>query len=222
MSNAILRLGEAYVGLLIDKSDSMAGVKAEVVRGVAEQARVLLETATERTHLLVETFSDNVNSVYDGEVPGFRIGFMEGYAPNGMTALMDGVGTMLRKMEPRVHDPRHRGAPATGLMVIFTDGEENVSRDYEPEGIRSWISKLRETGLWTFILMGPEETLDRTCQALGISRANARPFDSQAEAARRGFAATSTALTGYMDARQRGVASSEDVFAGVLGSGDEE
>ncbi len=220
--NAIVRLGPAYVGLAVDRSSSMNGLQEVVIEGVNEQARALLETATDRTFLTLATFADDVAFPFSGEIPRFRGISAETYRPDGNTALLDALVALLDRMEPEVSDPRHAAAPATGLVVIYTDGQENQSdvQEGSPDHVELLrrVARLRGTGMWTFVVMGPEDSLDATCRLLGFSRGNARAFRTTAAGARASFRDTTTSLTGYMDARARGIGATEDFYgpAGAL------
>lgn len=224
----IVRLGPAYVGVGVDRSGSMMGLVEEVVEGVNVQAQTLLETATDRTFLSVASFSDMVTFMFRGEIPSYRPLTRESYRPAGNTALLDCLKALLDDMEPKVQDPAHGASPATGLVVLFTDGEENQSRVREGspdhrELLRR-VAKLRATGYWTFVVMGPEDRLDDTCQLLGFPRGNARAFGRDKRGARTSFTQTQTSLTGYMDARARGIASTEEFYgpAGALPVAEED
>jgi hypothetical protein len=221
---AIVRLGPAYIGVGVDASDSMAGSEESVIQGVNEQARVLLETATDRTFLTAAKFADEVTPMFSGEIPRFRGINKETYRVHGGTALLDCLGYLLDQLEPEVEDPRHGVSPATGLAAIFTDGEENVSRVHGPEHspahrrLLERVRRLRATGRWTFVVMGPEDRLDDTCRLLGFPRGNARAFRQGAAGARQSFQDTSVSLTGYMDGRARGIGATEEFYgpAGAL------
>lgn len=223
--SAIVRLGPAYIGLGVDRSTSMEGLEGPVVEGVNEQARVLLETATDRTFLTLATFADRVEFPFSGEIPKFRGLSRETYRPDGNTALLDALKGLLDRMEPEVTDPRHAAAPATGLVVLFTDGEENQSavQRHSPDhaALLERVARLRRTERWTFVVMGPEDKLDETCRLLGFPRGNARPFQTDAAGARASFHETSASLTGYMDQRARGIGATEEFYgpAGALPPG---
>ena len=51
------------------------------------------------------------------------------YQPSGLTALWDGLGTMIETIGARTDS-----APAARVLIVtITDGEENASRRYELE-----------------------------------------------------------------------------------------
>jgi len=217
VSSFLSRLGPAYVGLGVDRSSSMDGLQEAVMAGVNEQTRVLKETATDRTYLTLVTFADGVDVPFSGEIPRFGGLSPETYRVYGQTALLDALLRLLDEMEPAVEDPRHAAAPATGLVVVYTDGEENSSRvGRETPGhlaLRERVGRLARTGRWTFAVMGPAHALDATCALLGFARGNARPFAaSSADGATQSFGETTLAMADYMDARTRGIGATEEFY----------
>lgn len=72
------------------------------------------------------------------------------YVPRAGTALRDAVGKTVHEFDLRV-------TLADGdrvLVVIQTDGEENSSREYTWEAIRTLIKDREATGVWSFIYLG--------------------------------------------------------------------
>ena len=88
------------------------------------------------------------------------------FVPRGNTPLLDATALLLDRAEAT-------GAPATdNLVVVFTDGHENASRQWDRGRLFRRISDLQDSG-WTFVFLGANQ-------------------DSYAEGGRLGFADGST------------------------------
>jgi hypothetical protein len=88
----------------------------------------------------------------------------ENYRPSGGTALLDAVGETITEIERQIAASL---IPTTAIIVILTDGYENASKKYNLVNIRNMISKLEETGKWTFSFIGA--TLDAVDVAASMS-----------------------------------------------------
>jgi hypothetical protein len=70
------------------------------------------------------------------------------YVPGGNTALNDAIGVTVRKVEgdkPQVDKV---------ITVIMTDGEENSSREWTHDAVKSLIEQKEKEGVWTFVFLG--------------------------------------------------------------------
>jgi len=80
------------------------------------------------------------------------------YRPNGSTALLDAIGLTVARIESDIAMAKSKEIDATAVIVIITDGYENASSLFNLAMIRSTISRLEESGKWTFSFIGA--TLD--------------------------------------------------------------
>ncbi len=138
--------------VIIDGSGSMSGVKHDVVKGINEfikEQQDDLASTNDTVHFSLTAFDGNVSQVYIKED-------LDLVAPvtvkdtflGGGTALLDAIGRTLTKAED---DAGYRN-----LVVIYTDGEENQSREFTKDQIEELVTKLTDTGNWQFIYLGAE------------------------------------------------------------------
>jgi hypothetical protein len=146
--------------LVVDKSGSMMDCVDSTINGFNEQVNRIkeksLEFIEEEITMGLTTFNTNVRHHYFQQNPKEIVMLdYENYRPNGTTALLDAVGETITEIERQIAPSL---IPTTVIMVILTDGYENASKMYNLEKIRNMISKLEETGTWTFSFIGA--TLD--------------------------------------------------------------
>jgi hypothetical protein len=155
--------------LVVDKSGSMMDCVDSTINGFNEQINRIkdksLEFAEEEITMGLTTFNTNVNHHYFQQNPKEIVLLnYENYRPNGSTALLDAVGETITEIERQIAASL---IPTTAIIVILTDGYENASKKYNLVNIRNMISKLEETGKWTFSFIGA--TLDAVDVAASMS-----------------------------------------------------
>ena len=90
------------------------------------------------------------------------------YAPNGGTAMNDGIGTAIDKIGKWLSDMPEEERPSKNLIVIMTDGEENVSKEYTLAKVQEMIKHQTEKYDWTFVYMGMDISNAKAAEDLGI------------------------------------------------------
>lgn len=91
------------------------------------------------------------------------------YSPGGCTAMNDGIGTAIDKIGKWLSDMPEEERPSKNLIVIMTDGEENVSKEYTLAKVQEMIKHQTEKYDWSFIYMGMDITNKKAADDLGIS-----------------------------------------------------
>jgi len=155
--------------LIVDKSGSMMDCLDNTINGFNEQVNRIklksLEFLEEEITLGLTTFNTSVNHHYFQQNPKELVMLnYENFRPSGSTALLDAVGETITEIENQIAASL---IPTTVIIVILTDGYENASKMYNLEKIRNMISKLEETGKWTFSFIGA--TLDAVDVATSMS-----------------------------------------------------
>lgn len=72
----------------------------------------------------------------------------EQYTPHGWTPLYDAIGELIKRTKKRL--PKE----AKVLFVIHTDGQENTSRVYNMEKVKTLIKRMENKRGWTFVYLG--------------------------------------------------------------------
>lgn len=139
------------VKVVLDESGSMASMAADLIGGFNTYLAELRASRKDFRVSLVKFDSvDPFNVVYRdvpvGTVPDLT---PDTYRPRGGTPLWDAVGRTILET---------RAEPGQGvLVVIYTDGEENESREFTAERVRQLVLEREALG-WTFVYLGASES----------------------------------------------------------------
>jgi hypothetical protein len=146
--------------MLLDESSSMAPHQSAVVKTFNEYVENLKKGS--RTWLSLFKFS---NMSWHGAMdlsnkPQLREVFenrkvkdtypltTQQYQPNGMTPLYDAIGKLIQRTKKRL--PKE----AKVLFVIHTDGQENRSKTFNMERVKTLIQRMENKRGWTFVYLG--------------------------------------------------------------------
>jgi hypothetical protein len=152
------------------------------INGFNEQVNRIKDKALEFTEeditMGLTTFNDNVKHLYFQQNPKEMVLLSyENYRPSGGTALLDAVGESITEIERQVNTSI---IPTTVIVVILTDGYENASKKYNLVNIRNMISKLEETGKWTFSFIGATLDAVDVAASMAIKSQNSFAFEKTA------------------------------------------
>ncbi len=158
--------GKTYLVFVLDKSGSMSNQTTRAIAGfnefLTEQRKI-----KDNTSLTLTLFDTLVTDVYTDialdkamELDAFS------YRPDGYTALYDAVGRSIRAIEKKV------SSSDRVIVTIFTDGQENSSREYSSQSIRALITDKEKEGNWTFAFMGVDKDAWVQGASLGIQVGN--------------------------------------------------
>jgi hypothetical protein len=78
-------------------------------------------------------------------------------SPRGSTALFDAVGQEIVATGRDLKALKEKDRPAKVLFVVVTDGEENMSREYGAERIKSMVDRQKDDYNWDFQFIGADQ-----------------------------------------------------------------
>lgn len=146
--------------MLLDESSSMFQHQMSVVSSFNEYVTKLRKD-TKRCWLSLFKFSDTSmfnNETFDGSIMTEvfenrnvkEIYPMVGnqYQPNGWTPLYDAIGKLILKTKKRL--PKD----AKVLFIVHTDGQENRSKEFNQERVKTLIKRMEKKRGWTFVYLG--------------------------------------------------------------------
>jgi hypothetical protein len=146
---------------IIDESGSMGPQQMSIINGFNEQLdQMRREQRTLGVRYLVSLtkFSYGSTVVYADRplkiVPKLTT---ETYKPNGGTALLDALGENLVS-----------GGVGDCLVTIMTDGEENCSRTWSREQVKSLIEMRTKENNWGFVYFGANQDAWQEGNKMGI------------------------------------------------------
>jgi len=144
---------KTHVVMLLDESGSMGCHRQSVVDSFNSYVNEL-KNGTPRCFLSLFKFDhrhgiETVRKVFENrKVKECYPLTLEQYAPYGGTPLFDAVGQLIKHTKERL--PKE----AKVLFIVHTDGQENASRQYNQESIKTLIAKMEKKRGWTFVYLG--------------------------------------------------------------------
>ena len=178
--------------VVLDATGSMSGQEQRVVTSMNEYAGGL----SADTRLKVFMFdSDRWETFYEGAVSDWKPMKTADYSPGAMTPLFDAVGKAIAYAD---------GIASAGdktMVMIDTDGFENLSREHTEASIKSLV-KDRQGKDWAFMFMSAG--LDQAeAQAHGRQGANLGMVTMAADAGHRvsNYAAAAVQTQSYFDGK---------------------
>ena len=193
--------------LIVDKSGSMYDCIDSTINGFNEQVNRIksneIEFIDEEIAIGLTTFNTNVYHHFFQSKPSDVIPLdYDNYIPDDSTALLDAIGQTIQLIENEVKITKE-GLPTTIVIVILTDGYENASRIFTLECIRDIISRLEETGIWTFSFIGATIDAVEVAKDLAIKPYNSFNFD-KSEMSSKVWAKLIDSMTAYFDKKNKG------------------
>lgn len=152
--------------VILDESGSMSSLKKMTIDGCNETLNVVRKLQkenadTQRCLVSIYAFQGDgsLPSRYICKnVPADKVNDVTpaDYQPEGMTPLLDAVGSTL--VDLKAIASTHEDATAS--VTIITDGYENASKEYTYHDVSKLISQLKELG-WNFNFIGANIDVDK-------------------------------------------------------------
>lgn len=153
------------VDFIIDESGSMAAARDRVISVINSQFEEMKQEGKPYLISLLK-FSTKAEVLFSRLTPKeLKPLTKETYSPNGGTALYDAVGESLSK-EALSNDNK--------MVYIFTDGQENASKEFKNKNILELIEKRQKEG-WAIVFLGA--TIDAQETARNFTITNSVQFD---------------------------------------------
>lgn len=165
---------------ILDKSGSMTSVLDETIIGfnkfLDDQKKITCEAKL--TLKLFSTYGQE-EIIYDGKLVHEcdNLSFFT-YVPNGFTALLDAIGNSIEEVGKRLSETKEEDKPEKVIMVILTDGQENDSRKYSADKIKSMIEHQTSKYSWEFVYLGANQDAFANSSLIGISGKSTMIYDS--------------------------------------------
>lgn len=170
------KIEEMLVNIIIDESSSMSPQRDTVISGINEYVQTLRQKDGEEfipTKISITKFADTISTPVSGiDIDSYKEITRDDYSPNGMTALYDAIGQTINKIDSKMKDGKTRSV----VCVIFTDGEENASKEYRSNVIRDMIKSRQDNDKWMFVFLGANIDSFTVSSTLGINQNQAYNF----------------------------------------------
>ena len=198
-----MKKGLSELVFVLDRSGSMGGLESDTIGGFNG---MLAKQKKEDGEANVTTvlFDDQVEIIHDRfPIAAVKPLTDDDYYVRGLTALLDAVGSTVKKIENvQKRLPEDLKAEKV-IFVITTDGQENSSNEYTATIVRRMIEAHQEQG-WQFIFMGANMDAVTEAERLGISRKHAVSYRNDAEGVALNYDVTGKVLSKMRDGRLSG------------------
>lgn len=156
-----------HLCFIIDESGSMYGSEKDVIGGFNRLIEDQKKVVDGECIVSVYRFASSVSKDFIGK-PLSEIEELS-YSPGGGTAMNDGIGTAIHEIGVWLNDMDESERPSKNMIIIMTDGEENMSCEYSLDKIKDMIKHQEEKYNWSFVYMGSDVSSLDDAKELGIS-----------------------------------------------------
>jgi Mg-chelatase subunit ChlD len=166
----------SHVAMIIDESGSMYDSRYEAISAFNGQIKAIKSAAREiPSYLSVVCFNEEVKTpkLWAVNVKNIKTIDIDDYQPDGWTALRDAIGYTVERLEREFGNDKD----AMFLIVVITDGYENMSKRYTSQYLSTLISRLETTGKWTFTFIGANVDFLKMKQDYNFNIGNSVHYD---------------------------------------------
>lgn len=185
-----------FVSFLLDETGSMQRIKQPTVEGFNRYLETLQASDADIAFSLVTFNSNKTRRRWVAEpvreVPPLTA---EDYQPAAMTPLIDAA---VKIIEATAEAVEHRGDDPNVVVVMQTDGRENVSVEYDRADLAALIKEKTEAG-WEFVFLGAGLDAFDAAREAGVHLSASRVMSYQGERSTAAFAATAMNTKDYAE-----------------------
>ncbi len=162
--------------IILDESGSMESIKRPVISGFNELVQTIKGIESrfpEQAHFIsLVTFNTagRKTLLWREPVANLKLIDENSYQPSEGTPLYDAMGDSINKLKNDLYTASAHNV----LVTVFTDGEENASKEYSAIQIKKLVEELQKHN-WTFTYIGADH--DVNGMALSISITNIMKFE---------------------------------------------
>lgn len=183
-----MKKGLTELVFILDRSGSMGGLESDTVGGFNG---ILMKQKKEEGEANVTTvlFDDEIEVIHDRfPLEAVKPLTDDDYYVRGCTALLDAVGSTVKKVENiQKRLPEELKAEKV-IFVITTDGQENASNEYSYKMVKKMIEASQEKG-WQFLFLGANIDAAAEAERIGIRRTHAASYKKDSKGVKLNFEA---------------------------------
>lgn len=162
-----------YITFVLDETGSMVSVKNETITGFNDYIKTMRkELDGEDIKFSLMKFNSIRKDFLFLDVGLFDVPELSNinYIPSSFTPLYDAFGYALQQMETKDLSPDDKV-----IITVLTDGEENSSRDFTAEQVKSMIGDHPD---WQISFLGADIDAWATGSTLGLTRGQTYSYDN--------------------------------------------
>ena len=194
-----MKKGLTELVFILDKSGSMSGLETDTIGGY--NSMLERQKAIEgECHITTVLFDNNYELLHDRiDIRAVSPITEKEYQVGGSTALLDAIGMTIHKIGNAQKHTTDDYRAEKVMFVIITDGEENSSREYTAEKIKTQIERQKKNYGWEFIFLGANIDAVETAGRFGISADRAQNYHADSEGVELNFRVVSEAVTTFRE-----------------------
>lgn len=151
---------------ILDMSGSMASTREDAIGGFNNFIEEQKKLPGECNVTVVFFNSSEYKKWADGKPLKSIPKLGQEYQPNAMTPLLDAVGKTINDVGARLAATAEKDRPERVLVIIITDGQENVSKEFTKKQVKEMVKHQEEKYFWKFLFLG--ENMDAFAEAGGM------------------------------------------------------
>ncbi len=167
---------DLWIAVCLDESGSMNSTRDTVISGVNEFLGDRAKDSEIRpVKIWINKFNSKSTTLVNGEdAKSVQNLTKETYSPNGWTALLDSVGESVSLIDTAIKGEKVK---PDVVVLIVTDGQENSSKEYTKETVKTLIESRTKEG-WNFEYFGSSLDTFNDAKSLGISKGQTIMFSA--------------------------------------------
>lgn len=192
---------EVHHVIIVDKSSSMQSIAEVTLRGINEQIDAIkMGDKKQKQFVTFATFNQEYQQVlFKQPCESLNKLTSNDYRPMGSTALNDAIGKTVSALQAELNGNDN----ASVLVTIFTDGQENSSKEYTQPAVKKLLEEVQGKG-WAVTYVGANHDVTHICDNYSIPYSNAMAYTSDHVGTSIAFAGITRARTGYMNRAMSG------------------
>jgi hypothetical protein len=156
------------IAYILDRSGSMQSMQEPAVAAFNDFIKIQLDVPGDARLTLVQfddAYEVPIAATPIREVPQLTAAT---YTPRGRTALLDAIGRTVIETDRRITALPEAEKPGKVILTIFTDGQENASREYTATHISDLIRLYRDTKGWEFLFLAANQDAIANAAAMNM------------------------------------------------------
>jgi len=179
---------------ILDRSGSMSGMESDTIGGFNAMLKKQQNEPGE-CRITTVLFDDKYEVLHDRvDIKAVRKITGSDYFVRGCTALLDAIGTTIKKMKKVQKSTAEEYQADKVVFVITTDGMENSSREYTYDKVKSMVKQQKKKHNWEFIFLGANIDAIDVAGKVGIAANRTQNFHNDAEGVQLNYAVVSETI----------------------------
>lgn len=184
---------------ILDRSGSMGGLESDTIGGYNAMLQKQ-QMVDGECHITTVLFDNDYELLHDRiDIKAVCPITDKEYFVGGSTALLDAIGRTIHKIGSAQKHTADDYRAERVILVIITDGEENASREYSAEKVKTQIKWQKKKYGWEFIFLGANIDAVKTAGRFGIDADRAVDYLADSEGTELNFKVMSAAVASFRE-----------------------